>query len=536
MVMIRSAMVATLALAASLSMGQLAEHVPGELLVKFIPGKSAAVNAAIGATELSYNSTIGLSRVKLPANMTVTQGINFYKSKLEVVYAEPNYIGRGQWVPNDPKFSLQYTYPRTQAIQGWDAMKGSPNVVIAIIDTGVSKDHEDLATKLVPGYDFVNDDADPDDDNGHGTHCAGIAAAITNNGKGGAGMAPGCSVMPVKVLSGAGSGAYDWIINGITFAANNGAHVLSMSLGGGGASNGMQDALKAAIAKGALPIAAAGNHGTTQLFYPAAYPECIAVANTDKNDVRNPSSAYGDWVDVAAPGTDIYSTFPGNSYGYSTGTSMACPNVAGLAGLIKSAWPTATVAQLRAQIENNCDPVGSFVNYGRINVLKSVPTFVTTDPYSLAPGTAAMYEGTVTSGTVNSIVASDNSYFSIVSKSVARVGHVASMKGTFKTTKNPASISQLAINMEVAAATNVTVNFFVWDNSTSKWQYVSAFPATVADQTKNYTLSLPYAKYWNANKELQVLVRAVMPNTMVRPANQFTMKVDKVGLTGRVPK
>ena len=536
MVMIRNAMVATLALAASMSMGQLAEHVPGELLIKFIPGKSAAINAAIGATEASYNSTVGVTRVKLPTNMSVSQGISYYKSKLEVVYAEPNYIARTQWTPNDPRLGQQYAMTKTQAIQGWDAMKGSPNVVIAIIDTGVSKDHEDLAAKLVPGFDFVNNDNDPDDDQGHGTHCAGIAAAITNNGKGVAGMAPGCSIMPVKVLSSGGSGTYEWIVNGITYAANNGAHVLSMSLAGGGTSQAMQDALRAAIAAGALPVAAAGNHGTTQKVYPAGYPECIAVANTDQNDNRNGSSAYGDWVHVAAPGTNIMSCTPGNGYGYSTGTSMACPYVAGLAGLVKSAWPTATVAQLRNQIQNNCDPVGNFVIFGRINVLKSVPTFVTTDPYNLAVGTVSMFEGTVTSGTAASAAASDNSYFSVVSKSVYRVGHVATVKGTFKTTRNPADITQLAINMEVAAATHVTANFFVWDNTTNKWQYVAAFPTTSADQTKSFALSLPYGKYWNANKELQVLVRAVMPNTMIRPANQFTLKVDKLGLSGRVPK
>jgi thermitase len=535
MVMYRNLSVAAFVCAAAFSMGQYTEHVPGELMVKFIPGKSASVNQAIGAVEADYIASIGATRVILPKNMSVSQAVAYYSSKLEVVYAEPNYIYRAAWTPNDPRLSQQYAMPRTKAIEGWDQMRGAPDIVIAIVDTGVDYNHEDLAAKMLPGYDFVDDDADPMDLDGHGTHCAGIAAAATNNGIGVAGMAPNCSVMPVRVL-GPGGGTAAWVAGGITYAADNGAHVISMSLAGGSPSTAIHDACKYSITRGAIPIAAAGNHGTTQMVYPAGHPEVLAVANTDQNDNRNPSSAYGDWVDVAAPGTSIMSTLPGNSYGNNTGTSMACPYVAGLAGLIKSTWRAATPVQIRNQIQNNSDFVGTFVKYGRINVLRSVPTLVTTDPYALAPNAASMFEGTVTAGGVAQIAASDNSYFTVVSKAVNRVGHVGSMRGTFKTNRDPRTISQLSLDLEVNAPSRVTANFFIWDNSTSKWQYVGAFPMNGTDIKKSFSFTAPYTKYWNANRELQVLVRCVWPQTMSSSAKQFTMKVDHLRLNGRIPR
>lgn len=535
MVMIRKAMVVAFACAAAVSMGQLAEHAPGELMVKFVPGQSGVVNAKIGAKEAGYNKAIGVTRVILPKNVSVQQAISYYNSRVEVVYAEPNYIHHKAWTPNDPRLPQQYAMPRTKAIEGWDQMRGAPDVVIAIVDTGVDYTHEDLAPKMLPGYDFVDDDADPMDEGGHGTHVAGIAAAVTNNGKGIAGMAPDCSIMPVRVL-GPGGGTAEWVANGITYAANNGAHVINMSLGSAGASTVIHDACKFALTRGAIPIAAAGNHGTTQLFYPAGFPEVMAVANTDANDNRNPGSAYGDWVDVAAPGTNIMSTLPGNAYGNLTGTSMACPYVAGLAGMVKASWRAATPQQIRQHISQNSDFVGTFVIWGRINVLRSVPTQVTTNPYVLTANSATMFEGTVTTGNATHIAASDNAYFSVVSKSIARVGQTASMKAVYKALRDPATISQLGLEFEVNAPKRVTANFFIWDYQTNKWQYLGATPMTGADVAKKFSLSTPYGKYWNANRELQVLVRGVMPMSVTGAPTQYTMKVDMARVTGRVPR
>lgn len=521
---------------AGLAASQLAEHVPGELLIKFVPGQSGPLNAPIGATVKGYNAAIGVSTVKLPATMSVSQGLSYYRSKAGVSYADPNYIARATFVPNDPRFNQQYAPQKIQCIPAWDAMRGSAAIKIAILDTGIDYNHEDLAAKCLPGKDFVNNDDDPMDGNGHGTHCAGNAAALTNNGVGIAGIAPNCSLIPVKVLSDGGSGSYDGIVSGMIWAADNGANVISMSLGGGGPVQAVQDAARYAIGKGVICIAAAGNNGSPAPFYPAYFPEFVAVASTDQNDNRSGFSNYGDWVDVAAPGSNILSTFPGNSYGGSSGTSMACPVVAGLAGLIKSAWPTATPAQVRAQIENNCDPVGNFVIKGRVNAFRSIPTQVTTDPYNLIASAIEMFEGTRSYNTVAYTATSDNRYYAISSKLIDRLGHVATAKVTFTSAVNPTTLSQISFKIEASAANYVTGSFFLWNNQTSKYDYVGAWPLTGGDSVKSFTMASPYGRYFNANRQCIVLVRSIMPISSTRAAVQYALRLDQIQLNARKPR
>ena len=209
---------------------------------------------------------------------------------------------------------------------------------------------------------------------------------------------------------------------------------------------------------------------------------------------------------------------------------------AGLAGLIKSIWPTATAAQVRAQIENNCDFVGTFVIKGRINVLRSIPTLVTTDPYSAAPSLIAMFEGTSVNGSVASVANSDNLYFRVNSKFYDRLGNVASAKATITSTKNPATFAALSFKVEAAAAANVTGSVFVWNNSTSKWDLLGSWPQTTADSVKSFTMTKPYSRYFNAGRQAQLLVRSIMPMSPIRPSVPFTLKVDQVQLNARVPK
>jgi thermitase len=527
--------VAGLALA-GLAVAQSADYVPGELIIKFVPGQSGLLNAPIGATVKGYNAAIGVTTVRLPASMSMSQGLAYYRSKPGVSYADPNYIARATYIPNDPRFNQQYAPQKIQCVNAWNVMRGDPAVKIAILDTGVDYNHEDLAGKCLPGKDFVNGDDDPMDGNGHGTHCAGNAAGMTNNGIGIAGIAPNCSIIPVKVLSDGGSGSYDGIVNGMTWAADNGAHVLSMSLGGGGPVQAVQDACRYAIGKGAIVIAAAGNNGSTAPFYPAYYPEFLAVASTDQNDNRSGFSNYGDWVDVAAPGTNILSTFPGNSYGGSSGTSMACPVVAGLAGLIKGAWLVATPAQIRAQIENNCDPVGNFVIKGRVNAFRSIPTQVTTDPYSLAPSAIELFEGKQAYNTVSYVATSDNRYYAISSKLIDRLGHVATAKATFTSAVNPGTLSQISFKIEASAANYVTGSFFIWNNQTAKYDYVGAWPLTGVDSVKTFTMATPYSRYFNANRQCVVLVRSIMPISSTRAAVQYALRLDQVQLNARKPR
>jgi serine protease len=267
----------------------------------------------------------------------------------DVESIEPNYIYHTSVAPNDPQYSKQWHLHTIHAEQAWDENRGK-GVTVAIIDTGVSKVPDLDTTEFVAGYDFVNDKVNADDDNGHGTHVAGTVAQSTNNNYGVAGIAYEANIMPLKVLSGSGGGTISDIAEAIRFAADNKADVINMSLGGGGESQVMKDAIDYAYRKGVVIIAAAGNENNNSASYPARYAHVIGVGATDAKGERAEFSNYGAGVDIAAPGgghgskiwqetidpdtnTPIISGFQG--------TSMAAPHVAGVAALIKSTGVTA---------------------------------------------------------------------------------------------------------------------------------------------------------------------------------------------------
>jgi thermitase len=252
-----------------------------------------------------------------------------------VVYVEPNYRTRLlETIPNDPGWSNQYGLVNIRAPYGWDLVTGSATVTIAVLDTGVDLSHPDLSAKITSGFDFVENDTDPQDDNGHGTHVAGIAAATTNNSTGVAGVSWGAQVMPIKILNRYGNGSYSDLAAGVIWAADHGAHVINMSLGGGSSSSILEDAVNYAYARGVVQVAAAGNTGSGYILYPARYTHVIAVGATDANDNRASFSNYGAELDLVAPGVSIYSTRWGSSYGYRSGTSMSTPFVSGLAAIL----------------------------------------------------------------------------------------------------------------------------------------------------------------------------------------------------------
>ncbi|MBI4287936.1 MAG: peptidase S8 [Chloroflexi bacterium] len=302
-----------------------------------------------------------------------------YKNEAEVVFAEVDYIAQASYTPDDPYFGNQWGMTKIQAPQAWDLTTGSSAVKVAILDTGIDQNHEDLQGKIIANRNFTNSRT-VDDRYGHGTHVAGIAAAVTSNGKGVAGVGYNTSLMNVKVLADNGSGNYSWIANGIIWAADNGAQVISMSLGGSFASSTMESALNYASSKGVLLVAAAGNSNTSSPSYPAYYSNVIAVAATDKNDAKASFSNYGSWVDIAAPGTDIYSTLPNHNnrigiknYGYLSGTSMATPYVTGVAALVLAKYPTWTSAEVRGRLEASTDPTSGFSSIlGRVNAFLAV--------------------------------------------------------------------------------------------------------------------------------------------------------------------
>jgi type VII secretion-associated serine protease mycosin len=263
--------------------------------------------------------------------------------------------------PNDPKWSTAqqgYLAP-LRVDRAWDVSKGS-GVTVAVVDTGVDLNHPDLAGRLVAGRDIANNDATPQDDVGHGTMVAGIIAADRNNHRGGAGIAPLASIMPIKVLGGDGSGDDTDIAAGIDWARTHGADVINMSLGGPSTDVVLEQAVADAIAAGIVVVAAAGNDGAETVGYPASYPGVIAVSATTHTGALVAFSSYGERVDVAAPGLDITSTALGSSEAYDveSGTSFSSPIVAGIAALVRAHNPGFTGAQTRARLLDTARDVG----------------------------------------------------------------------------------------------------------------------------------------------------------------------------------
>lgn len=277
---------------------------------------------------------------------------------------------------DDSQYNQLWGLKKIMANYAWRYQVGSSRVLVAVVDTGVDYTHEDLAGTVINGWDFVNNDADARDDHGHGTHVAGTIAATINNNKGIAGVSPNVQILAVKVLSASGSGSWSGVANGIVYAANRGAKVINLSLGGG-ASLTVKAAVDYAWSKGALVACAAGNSGPQQPIYPAAYPSCLAVGATDQNDQRASFSNYAP-EGVAAPGVLILSTFPGNQYRSWNGTSMATPHVAGVAALIFSNDSYhRTNVRVRQILTTTTQDIGApgkdpIFGYGRINAWRAV--------------------------------------------------------------------------------------------------------------------------------------------------------------------
>jgi serine protease len=374
--------------------------VPGEIIVKFKPGVSDevidSVNRRHGSSVISTSRFAGFKRLRIPGRKTVAEMVEIYKRNPNVEYAEPNFIAHAFMVPNDEYYGYQWHMGQISMEQAWDITSGHLSVIVAVIDTGVAfEDYTepgvpignsgkftggavfslapDLSdTNFVPGYDFVNDDDHPNDDEGHGTHVAGTIAQSTDNGIGVAGVAYNTSIMPIKVLDSSGSGTYSDIADGIYFAANNGAKIINMSLGGSIGSITLENALAHAYNNGVIIVCASGNDGSpTTVSYPAAYDAyCIAVGATRYDETIAYYSNGGSSLDLAAPGGDInvdqnldgyvdgvlQQTF-GNDpsdfgYWFYQGTSMAAPHVSGVAALLIYYGVASTPDEVREALQS----------------------------------------------------------------------------------------------------------------------------------------------------------------------------------------
>jgi serine protease len=377
------------------------------IIVKFKPGTPEQaienIHRATGGRELPVTKYADFRLIRLPPGRAVEQMVDTYGRNPNVQYAEPDFIATAAMIPNDPFFSYQWHLDNgsggIKMPRAWDRSTGS-GVVVAVVDTGIAYEDyfpgkgekyyiaPDLAqTDFVPGYDFVNNDNRPNDDEGHGTHVAGTVAQSTNNNLGVAGVAFGAALMPVKVLNSRGTGTYSAIAQGIVFAADNGARVINMSLTGPASSVALQDAVTYAYNRGSVLVGASGNDNGP-IGYPAAYSEVIAVGATRYDETRSYYSNYGAQLDLVAPGGDtnidqngdgyvdgvLQQTFvpQGKDYGafnyyFFQGTSMAAPHVAGLAALLMAQDPTLTPAQVKARLiatAKDLGPSGWDQHYG----------------------------------------------------------------------------------------------------------------------------------------------------------------------------
>jgi subtilisin family serine protease len=387
-------------------MPEISDH--DSLLVQFRDTNSAnaSIGQSIAGTRIdSQLTTDGWYSVSVPVGTSMQQALAFWQSHPNVAIVTPDFELTTQSIPNDPSFGSLWGLSNNGSQGGllnadiniepaW-ALGTATSIVTAVIDTGVDYTHPDLASNIwtntdevagngidddgngfvddVRGWDFVNNDSDPMDDNGHGTHVAGTIGAVGNNGIGVTGVAWTASIMPLKFLDQSGSGSLSDAIKAIQYARVNGAKIINASWGGGGLSSALQSAITQFITSGGLFVAAAGNEATNNDVtpsYPANYQGVISVGASTRTDTRASFSNYGTSVDVFAPGQSILSTLPGNRYGSLSGTSMATPQVAGALALLWGQNPTLSANTISQALINSTDNVlrASNSTHGRINV------------------------------------------------------------------------------------------------------------------------------------------------------------------------
>ena len=371
-------------------------YVSGRILIKFRPGASA-VSLTEKAEEFDLRPSVvtcGSVHVHTVRPGTELEAVETFMLDPAVEYAEPDYLifaataglttvaesrrldSRGTIpgirsipvaflseadAPNDPLFEQQWALAKIEATDAWKVASGS-NVMIAVIDSGVDLDHPEFATRILEGYDFIGDDTEAEDDYGHGTQVAGVAAAAANNDTGIAGLAWDAQILPVKVLDSQGHGVSSNLTCALYWVADNGADIVNISIISFGPSFGMQSAVNYATNEGVLIFAAAGNlfENGNPVTYPAAHDGVTAVGATNREDGHAWFSSAGSFVDIAAPGVSIYSPFPPTHDEYRSvyGTSLASPHVAGLAALVLSASPGLSPEQVETIIQQSAVDLG----------------------------------------------------------------------------------------------------------------------------------------------------------------------------------
>lgn len=392
-----------------------ADHVPGRLLIGIRSGADSAAAARMmqlhGAAIRRHLPALNADLVELPEELSDAAVASLRQSGLYEFVERDYYAHTAATTPNDPYFGQQWHLIKIQAPQAWSVTTGASTVAIAVIDTGVDTMHGDLAGKLLPGWNFVNNSNTVTDANGHGTAVAGTIAAAADNSLGVAGVTWGGMVMPLVVVDSNEYASYSDIAAAIQYAADRNVRVINISAGGSSASTVLQNAVDYAWNKGAVVFAAAMNNSASAPYYPAACNHAVAVSATDDSDRLASFSNFGNWITLAAPGTAILSTAVGGGDQFWYGTSFSTPIAAGVAALALSVNPSLTAAALVDILKQNSDDLGatgydSSFGWGRVNAYKAVsvaqrsltPVTVAVTPNSatLSPGQSLLLSATVT--------------------------------------------------------------------------------------------------------------------------------------------
>jgi thermitase len=351
----------------------------------------------VGATE----RLSGAVAVDVPAGAVAGAAARL-RDDPAVTYVEPDHVAHAAVTADDPQFAAQWGLARTRVTQAWATTRGAADITVAVVDTGVTA-LPDLKPRLLSGYDFVDGDTDAADPNGHGTMAAGVIGATAGNGTGIAGVCWSCRILPVRVLGADGSGSYSHIAEGIRYAADRGADIINLSLGGSADSTLLRDAVAYAAGKGALVLAAAGNAGGSAPHYPAAIPGVVAVGGSTAGDARYPWSNHGrGWVDIAAPGCNPAQGNRGTVQQF-CGTSSATPFAAGVAALLASTTPRPSAEIVRRALTASAVPLaGAWVATGRVDAAAALAAVPVVSVDAAAPSTSFRFpaNGAVVRGTV----------------------------------------------------------------------------------------------------------------------------------------
>jgi len=444
--------------------------VPGRLLVKFhshvVPDQARAIIAALGARDAEEIPRIGVHILDLPSQAGEAAFVHAFQSRPEVEFAElDSIVSPDEMIPNDPNYKNEWHLPKIAAPDAWPITTGNSTVTVAILDTGVDGTHPDLTQKMVPGWNFYDNNADTSDVYGHGTAVAGTAAASSNNSKGVASPAWGCLIMPIRISDLNGYGSTSLMAKGLTWAADHGARVANISYRVS-TSSSITSAANYLQSKGGIVTISAGNQSEFEAA--ADNPSVLTVSATDSNDSMTSWSNTGNIIDLAAPGLGIYTTNRGGGYGSWWGTSFSAPLVAGVAALVISANPNLSAVQVQNVLKQAADDRGAAgwdtsYGWGRVNAARAV---------SLALG----------SSTIDSTLPTVS--FSAPSPGATVAGLVSVAVGA----SDNVGVTSVSVSLDGVSLMNYTAGpyTFVWD-TTKTGDGSHTLSAVASDAAGNYS-------------------------------------------------